>query len=446
MGATKCAYDDRVSDEATVRQARPALTVQRPTVRVLSGPNAGKILDAEAERITVGTAEGNDLILTDRTVSRFHVDLTRVAEGVLVVDQGSTNGVVANGIRIATATVPPGTRIKLGDTELEVRDRDQAPLDFHDSDRLAGLRGSSPKMRRLMGQVERAAQSHVGVLLLGESGTGKELVARALHDLGPRKGRPFSTIDCGALAPTLVASELFGHERGAFTGADRERIGAIEQASGGTLFLDEIGELPATLQPALLGALERKRIRRLGGRADIPVDVRIVSATHRDLRAEVNAGTFRLDLYYRIAVVRLELPPLRDRASDIPILVEHFLREAGHAGSVEEIVSTLAMRALEQHRWPGNVRELRNVVEAALAMGEPPELTASGAAPAADAIGALLDTPYREARASLLGDFEKRYLVRLLERSNNNVSQAARLARMDRSHLIDLLTRHGIRE
>jgi DNA-binding NtrC family response regulator len=309
-------------------------------------------------------------------------------------------------------------------------------------------------MRRLMAQVQKAAQADQSALVIGESGTGKELIARALHDLGPRAPRPFVTVDCGALTPTLVASELFGHEKGAFTGADRQHAGAFERADGGTLFLDEIGELPAALQSNLLGVLERRRFRRLGGRAEIAVNVRVVAATNRDLRADVNAGTFRLDLYYRLAVVVLGVPPLRERTDDVPLLVEHFLREAGHEGPVEKLVSPAAMRALAAHRWPGNVRELRNVIEATVAMGEAPVLHAAEAQSAAapgggtaldDALAGLLALPYKDARASLLHEFESRYLRALLARAAGNVSRAAREAGMDRSHLTDLIQRHNLK-
>src|SRR5262249_43794023 len=282
----------------------------------------------------------------------------------------------------------------------------------------------TPVMRRLLLSIERAAQSDAAVLLIGESGTGKEVIARALHDLGPRAKKPFVTVDCGALSPTLVASELFGHERGAFTGADRQHIGAFERASGGTLFLDEIGELPGALQANLLGVLERRRFRRLGGKQEISVDVRIVSATHRDLRAEVNSGTFRLDLYYRLAVVVMKVPPLRERADDVPLLVEHFLRECGHDGPVGALISPAAMHALMHHHWPGNVRELRNLIEATVAMGEAPPLDGGPAAPAGRA--GVADLPYKEARAQVLHDFEASYLRALLERTQGNVSQAPR--------------------
>jgi DNA-binding NtrC family response regulator len=240
-----------------------------------------------------------------------------------------------------------------------------------------------------------------------------------------------------------VASELFGHERGAFTGAERQHVGAFERAHGGTLFLDEIGELPLALQTNLLGALERRRIRRLGARSEISVDVRVVSATNRDVRGDVNSGAFRLDLYYRIAVVTLRLPALRERVEDIELLVEHFLREAGYDGAVDQLISSAAMRSLETHHWPGNVRELRNMIEATLAMGEPPPLQAAPLE--GDALAPLLPLTYKAARQQLLDQFEARYLAALLARTEGNVSRAAREAQMNRSHLIELLHRHRLK-
>jgi DNA-binding NtrC family response regulator len=325
-----------------------------------------------------------------------------------------------------------------------VGDGERRMLELHAGDALAGLRGRSPAMRRMMAKIERAAASDVSVLVIGESGTGKEVVARGLHELGRRALGPFVAVDCGALSPALVASELFGHERGAFTGADRQHVGAFERAHGGTLFLDEIGELPSALQASLLGALERRTMRRVGGTADIAVDVRVVSATNRDLRAEVNSGAFRLDLYYRLAVVSLAMPPLREHPEDIELLVAHFLREAGHTGAVGDVFAPATMRALAGHRWPGNVRELRNLVEATLAMGEPPPLDAALGGDA-DPIARVLVLGYREARQQILHDFEARYLTALLERNDGNISRAARAAGMDRSHLAELLARHKLR-
>ncbi len=424
----------------------PGLPVRTLEAEVVEGPDAGATRKAVSEHLSVGTAEGNDLVLTDPTVSRYHLELVRRHDGVLVIDHGSTNGTVFEGARIERAVVGPNATLRIGHTALRVGDGGRVTVELHDGDEWAGLFGRTPVMRRLMARVRRAARSDSPVLLVGESGTGKELIARALHKEGPRAKGPFVVVDCGALSPALVASELFGHERGAFTGADRRHEGAFERADGGTLFLDEVGELPPALQPALLGALERRRFRRVGGRDEVSVDVRLVSATHRDLRAEVNDGRFRLDLYYRIAVVVLAVPPLRERVEDVPLLVEAFLREAGVDGPVDEVVPPDAMTALCAHHWPGNVRELRNVVEAMLVMGEPPAMAGPDApAAGADPIDGVLALPYRDARNALLADFERRYLTRLLDRAAGNVSRAAREARMDRTYLIKLLNRHSLK-
>ena len=421
-----------------------ALPVRTLRVEVIDGPDRGAAHVSAGDTLTVGTADGNDLVLADDTVSRFHLELARAAAGVRVADCGSTNGTFANGIGVAVATVPAGTVLQLGKTRLRIDDGDKRMIELHAGDALAGLRGRSPAMRRVMTRVERAAASDVSVLVVGESGTGKELVARGLHVLGRRASGPFVAVDCGALSPGLVASELFGHERGAFTGADRRHVGAFERAHGGTLFLDEIGELPTALQASLLGALERRTIRRVGGTEDIPIDVRVASATHRDLRAAVNSGAFRLDLYYRLAIVTLRIPPLRERAEDLELLVGHFLREAGYAGALEDVFPPSTLRALAGHHWPGNVRELRNLVEATLAMGEPPAIEADVAG-VADPIERVLARGYREARQELLQEFEARYLAALLERCEGNISRAAREAGMDRSHLAELLQRHKLR-
>ena len=434
---------------ATVPHGQAGIPIRTLRVEVTEGPDLGAICNAAAEKLSIGTAEGNDLVLTDQTVSRYHLELSRGRSGVRVVDCSSTNGTVVNGVILATGEIVAGSTIQVGRTKLVVTDGEKLTLEIHASESLAGLRGRTPVMRRVMAGIQRAAQSDASVLVVGESGTGKELVARGLHDLGPRADKPFLAVDCASMSPALVASELFGHERGAFTGADQQHIGAFERAHGGTLFLDEIGELPTALQSNLLGALERRRFRRLGGRAEISIDVRVVSATNRDLRAEVNSGAFRLDLYYRLAVVTLTLPALREHAEDIDLLVEHFLRDAGYVGPIAELISETTMRTLSQHHWPGNVRELRNLIEATLAMGEPPALDRhaghTGAADASDPFTPLLALDYKAARQQLLAQFEIRYCTAKLEGARGNVSRAARDAQMDRSHLLELLQRHRLK-
>lgn len=439
-----------MADLRTVPHRVTGLPIRTLRVEVVQGPDTGKRFVAGTDTISVGTADDNDLILTDNTVSRYHLELKHLGELIAVRDQASTNGTALNGgaVLLDRARVRAGTLLSIGRTTLRADDGETVDQELLEGDTLGPLRGRSPSMRRLMAQLQRAAQSDVSVLILGETGSGKEVVARAIHETSRRASGPFETVDCGALAPALVASELFGHEKGAFTGADQRYIGAFERADGGTLFLDELGELPASLQPVLLGALERRSFRRVGGTERIDVDVRLLSATNRDLRSEVNRGTFRQDLYYRTAVLRLTVPPLRDRPEDLPLLAEHFLRLAGFDGALEEVLPPSALAALRAHRWPGNVRELRNFVEAALAMGEAPGLESDGLAVDRSApapFEALLELPYKDARARVLDDFERTFLEALLSRSGGNVSEAARQSKIHRSYLIEMLKRHGLR-
>ncbi len=434
-----------MAEETLPQQPAAGLTIDTLVVEVVEGPDVGAAKRASGDRVSIGSADGNDLVLRDLTVSRYHLDIVRDARGFLLIDHASTNGTRVGPVRVERAIVPPGTRIQTGSTVLRVDDGGPRPVEVYPGDALGAMRGRSPALRRLMAQAGRLAVSSASVLVVGESGTGKELLARALHEEGSRAAAPFEIVDCGALVPALVASELFGHERGAFTGADRQHAGAFERARDGTVFLDEVGELPPAVQAALLGALERRRFRRVGGKIDLPLEARVVSATHRDLRAEVNEGRFRLDLYYRLAVVTLRTPSLRERPEDVPLLIEHFVREAGHTGPVAELISPAAMASLAQHAWPGNVRELRNVIEATLALGEVPALEEARGAGALDVIAAACGQPYKRGRDAVLRAFEARYLEDLIARSEGNVSRAAREGQMDRSHLIELLRRHGIK-
>jgi DNA-binding NtrC family response regulator len=422
------------------RRAEQVVTTLR--VEVVDGPDKGKHATS-TDTLAVGTAKDNDLVLSDFTVSRFHLEAS-VRGGVLVSDLGSTNGTYAGTVRIERAVVPPGTLVKLGGTTIRFDDAERRTVAIDDrTHTLAGMLARSPQMLKMFTDVERIAPAPTSVLVVGESGTGKERVAEALHAQSPRAKDPFVTIDCGALASTLLSSELFGHERGAFTGADRTYVGAFERAGNGTVFLDEIGELPAADQVALLGVLERKRFRRVGGTQEIELGARVIAATNRDLRTEVNNGRFRHDLYHRLAVVVLRLPPLRERREDIGVLVEHFARELGIEGEIETAFPAELLQRWERHPWPGNVRELRNAVEAAIVVG-----MQAGPEPTMAPAEATLDgplPPYKDARAQIVGDFERMYLTRLMRESAGNVSRAARTARMDRSHLIDLLHRHGLK-
>ena len=327
-------------DDATQLQQRSGEhLVTSLRVEVVDGPDRGKHATSN-DALSVGTAKDNALAVGDFTVSRYHLEVSVRPHGIVVADLGSTNGTYVGAVRIERAVVPPGTLVKLGGTTIRFDDavRKTVAVDGATHE-LAGMHASSPQMLQLFADIERVAPTPTSVLVVGESGTGKERVAEALHQRSPRARSPFVTIDCGALPSALLASELFGHERGAFTGADRAHVGAFERAAGGTVFLDEIGELPATDQVALLGVLERKRFRRVGGTSDVELGARVIAATNRDLRSEVNAGRFRHDLYHRLAVVVLRLAPLRERGADISLLIEHFARELGADGPIETVFS-----------------------------------------------------------------------------------------------------------
>ncbi len=303
--------------------------------------------------------------------------------------------------------------------------------EVRERNRLGPLLGRSDAMREVFRTLERVAPTPVTVLIAGESGTGKELAARAIHDLGPRREGPFVAVNCAALPDTLIESELFGHERGAFTDARERRIGKFEAASGGTLFLDEIGELPAAVQAKLLRALQERAIERLGGTTAIAVDVRVVAATHRDLAAEVAAGRFREDLYYRIHVFRIDLPPLRERREDIRLLARHFLARARERiGRGPTDFTPEALAALERHPWPGNVRELANAIEAGVVMAEGDRLRPEDLPPAVTESGRM-DALREELRAGRLGyeealrRFETDILREALERNGWNQTRTA---------------------
>ena len=393
-------------------------------------------------RLAIGTAADNALVLGDPTVSRYHLELAREPDGLHVIDLGSRNGTWVGGVRIERAIVPAGTTLRLGDTTLIVDDAGAQPLPpLGDAPRSPDLIGDSDAIREVARLVHKLARVDSSVLIQGETGCGKEVVARAIHDASPRRDHELVVVDCGSMPASLIASLLFGHEKGAFTGADQRRAGAFERASGGTVLLDEIGELPLDVQPALLGVLERRTFTRVGGSQAVDVDVRVLAATHRDLRAEVNSGRFRADLYYRLAVAKIHLTPLRDRPDDIEPLVRHFVQKL--TGEAELGPLAGALDQLRAHPWSGNVRELRNVVEAALVMGE----LDLGAAPRAASPTARVETAgtYREARAVALHRFEAEFLRQLIERAGGNASEAARLARMDRPYLLALLRKHGLR-
>jgi DNA-binding NtrC family response regulator len=424
-------------------------TYRRSCLRVVEGPDRGAVGRDAAGELACGTAAGNQLVLTDPTVSRYHFVITATPDGAHLRDVGSTNRVFLGPHRIESGYIEPGAVLQVGLTTLrfEYEDADvEQPLSNEDG--FGRALGRSIAMRRIFEALPRVAASDATVLIEGETGTGKTLLADALHQASPRAKAPFIVVDCGAIPPTLIESELFGHEKGAFTGALTTRIGAIEAAAGGTLFFDEIGELPIELQPRLLRVIEERTVKRVGSQQPIRVDVRVIAATNQDLRAAVNRGDFRTDLYYRLHVVSLRLPPLRERREDIPILVELFYEQlAGRPGAPQQLVDELS-----RHEWPGNVRELRSAVERAVLLGDPAlwnaltdETKGTAPSPPPAAEEPFDETlSFRAAKERAMVRWERAYLAELLRRHNNNLSRAARAARMDRVYLRELGRRYHL--
>lgn len=438
----------------------PMVISHRQKLFVIRGPDKGLEKEIEGTRITLGTSPRNDMQLTDKTVSRRHCEISVRSDRYFLKDMSSTNGTQVNGTPVIEAFLPPGARIVIGDTEILFEPKKRWERVDGELGHFGDMVGSSPAMKGVFAMLTKVAPSDLSCVIVGETGTGKELAARAMHTESKRDGKPFVIVDCGAVSKSLIESELFGHEKGAFTGADKARVGAFEAANGGTIFLDEIGELPVDLQPKLLRALERMEIKRLGSNTHTEVDVRVVSATHRNLARMIKAGDFREDLYYRLAEVVVKLPPLRERRSDISLIANLVLEGKGKQ------LSTEAQHVLEQRDWPGNVRELRNVLRRAAAMASsgsiealdltgPSDAVSKGSwdlspqrAPGSSSVPAGDDgklPTIREARERWVAPMEKDYLVRLIKRFDGDMERASEAAGVHRKSLERLLRQHGLK-
>ncbi len=420
----------------------PKLRQQGFRLVILSGELRGREIEVMKDVITLGRSRQCEVVVPDDSVSRVHAEIRREGERYRLRDRDSTAGTFLGGSRITDAFLRPGDELRLGQVELRFVTRDRRPeLLPSEAERFGPVLGPSLAMRRVFAVLERIADKHVTVLVRGETGTGKDLVARAIHDASPRRELPFVIVDCGALAPEQIELELFGSDEGG-----EVRRGAYELADGGTVFLYEVAELPADLQPKLLRVLESGRFRRVGGSEERSADVRVIAASNRDLRDDVAAGSFREDLYFRLAVVSVELPALRERRDDIPALIEAFSRRL--PPGMWRPPGPEAMARLLGYEWPGNVRELRNVVErsAYLSPDGVIDLMASDRRQPGEPRSVSFDPTltFREQKERAVERFEEAYLHWLLERAGGNISRGAREADMDRKYLHKLLRRYGI--
>lgn len=416
----------------------------RPRPRVTWSDASGAHEILLSGRVAIGSATGNEIEVTDPTVSRIHAELDARDGTVWIRDLASRNGTYVENVRVKEAVVPDGGTIVIGGTTLRVeRTTQREAVDLWPSDRFGSLVGRSAVMRELFSRCHRMAAVDTTVLIQGETGTGKEAVAEAIHAASPRANQPFVIVDCAALPENLLEAELFGHVKGAFTGAANSREGAFQEAEGGTVLLDEIGELPLGLQPKLLRVVEARTVRRIGESTYRKVDVRIMAATNQDLRTMVNAGAFREDLYFRLAVVPLTVPPLRQRLEDIPLMVRHFTGPRLASLMTPQLLDQLALRD-----WPGNVRELRNFIERVTALGAEEALAMTLNANAVTSTTNLpfvsIERPFKIIREEWLNHLERKYIEQLLERHARNISVAAEAAGLDRTYLHRLIRKHGL--
>ena len=463
-----------VNDRAKSRELRKAKLV------VLEGEDKGKSFEISKAKVYAGRSSVNDIVLSDASISGTHFEIRAEEEGFLLRDLGSTNGTRVGGCLLREVYLAPNATFRAGNSTIKLVPSDEVvEIPLHDEEHFHGVIGRSVAMREVFALLQKVASSELTVLIEGETGTGKERVARAIHDASRRKKKPYVVLDCSSIPRDLMESYVFGHEKGAFTGAVSQHQGAFEQAAGGTLFLDEIGELPLELQPRLLRVLENREFKRVGGAKTIRSDCRVIAATNRELRAEVADGNFREDLYFRLTVIQLHLPALKDRPEDIPLLVESFLDAVAERrpDRPRMRLTADALDVLMSYPWPGNVRELKNVIERAASLssgtsidrsdlhlrgsilGPPPGPGAAlglhapaagpqlaggdGAGPRMPPIDLSVD--FKDAKQEVIDLFEQAYLARLMEAHEGNISQASRDTGLTRYHLRELLKKHDLK-
>ena len=471
--------------KVTYINGRPSTISLRRIQLVVMGPGGtSKQHTFDKDSITLGATDDNDLVLEDDTVSRNHCRIWLEGDHYMVTDLQSTNGTFVNRVRIREAFLKADCTITLGKTDIQF-----APVDERlnimpsDKQRFGEIIGRNAALREIYTILEKIAPTDATVIIDGETGTGKEVVARTVHQQSRRREGPFIVFDCGAVPENLIESELFGHEKGAFTGALATRQGVFELANGGTVFLDELGELALDLQPRLLRVLEQREVKRVGGAKTTKVDVRVIAATNRDLQKEVKAGRFREDLFYRLSVVRVSLPPLRERKEDLPLLIKHFLKNGNfnRGPSGDRKVSQISRDALDRmmaYEWPGNVRELHNVVERAVSFADTdtlelrdlpehvaqprssPNIAAARAAEPIVAPGMPIahdpsavsasanagDATFKDAKEKWVASFERDYIAQLLKKNHMNISHAAREADIDRKYFRKLMKKYGLHD
>jgi DNA-binding NtrC family response regulator len=414
---------------------------------VISGTDLQKTFAIQGKEVNIGSQGDNHCVLTDPTVSRHHAVIEETGKGYVVRDLGSTNGTYLNGILIKEAYLEYGSIIGLGNTRLQfLPPEERVEISPSEEHYFGGVFGRSLGMRRIFTMLKKISPSDITVTIEGETGTGKELVARGIHCHSQRAGGPFVVIDCGSISKHLIESELFGHEKGAFTGATQTRRGAFEVADGGTIFIDEIGELGLEMQPKLLRVLEQREVRRVGGNEAFKVNVRVIAATNKDLILAVQEGRFREDLFYRISAVRIHLPPLREKGEDIPLLAQHFARELSeqYRGGANVNVSAEALEILRHYHWPGNVRELKNIITRAMAMGNDEVLRLrdfiiplpSEGKPQAPSLDSLV--------GKTLEEIEKAAIMKTLKAHGGNKSAAARVLGIAYSTLYEKIKKYGL--